>query len=160
MNFRIGQGYDAHRLVAGRKLILGGKEIPFHKGLCGHSDADVLSHAIIDALLGAAAIADIGELFPDTNEKYENISSMQLLWETSQYLAKLDYIIENIDSTIVAEAPKLSLYRNEMQGNISAALGISASSVSVKFTTEEGLGFTGTSEGIAAHAICLIRREI
>jgi 2-C-methyl-D-erythritol 2,4-cyclodiphosphate synthase len=133
--------------------------MPFEKGLDGHSDADVLTHAIMDALLGAAGMGDIGQTFPPTNAYYKGISSLRLLWEVGQYLAKAGWRIENIDSTVVAQAPRLSLIRNEMQGNIAASLGIPASLVNVKFTTEEGLGFTGEGEGIAAHAVCLICRD-
>ena len=156
MAFRVGQGYDVHRLVKGRRLILGGVEIPFEKGLEGHSDADVLVHAVIDALLGAGGMGDIGQAFPDTNPHYKNISSLRLLWEVGQYLSKAGWQVENVDTTLVAEAPRLKVIRKEMQGNIAAALGIPASMVNVKFTTEEGLGFTGSGEGIAAHASCLI----
>ena len=156
MGFRVGHGYDVHRLTEGRRLILGGVEIPFAKGLDGHSDADVLVHAVMDALLGAAGMGDVGQIFPDTNPFYKNISSLRLLWETGQYLIKAGWAVENVDSTVVAQAPRMQVLRKEMQGNISAALGIPASMVNVKFTTEEGLGFTGNGEGIAAHAVCLI----
>jgi 2-C-methyl-D-erythritol 2,4-cyclodiphosphate synthase len=159
MGFRIGQGYDVHKLVSERKLILGGVDVPFEKGLAGHSDADVLTHAIMDALLGAAGMGDIGKTFPDTNPYYKDISSLKLLWEVGQYLSKAGWRVENIDSCVIAQAPKLSASRDEMQGNISAALGIPAALVNVKFTTEEGLGFTGAGEGIAAQAVCLISRE-
>jgi len=159
MGFRIGQGYDVHRLVVGRKLILGGVEIPFGKGLDGHSDADVLTHAIMDALLGAAGMGDIGQSFPDTHPYYKNISSLRLLWEVGQYLTKAGWSVENVDSTVVAQAPRLQFLRKEMEGNLAASLGIPASLVNVKFSTEEGLGFTGEGEGIAAQAICLISRR-
>jgi 2-C-methyl-D-erythritol 2,4-cyclodiphosphate synthase len=149
-------GYDVHRLAEGRKLILGGVEIPFAKGLLGHSDADVLVHAIIDSLLGAAGLGDIGQTFPDGNPYYKDISSLKLLWDTSQALAKLGFQVVNIDSTVVAEAPRMLVLRKEMQGNIAVSVGIPPSMVNVKFTTEEGLGFTGKGEGIAAHAVCLI----
>jgi 2-C-methyl-D-erythritol 2,4-cyclodiphosphate synthase len=159
MGFRVGIGYDVHKLVEGRKLILGGVEIPFSKGLKGHSDADVLVHAIIDALIGAGGLGDIGQTFPDTNPYYKNISSLRLLWEVGQYLSKAGWQVENIDATLVAEAPRLLVLRKEMEGNIAAALGIAAFTVNVKFTTEEGLGFTGTGEGMAAHAVCLISKK-
>lgn len=153
---RIGQGYDVHRLAEGRKLILGGVEIPYEKGLLGHSDADVLLHAVMDALLGAAALGDIGQHFPDTDEKYKGISSMELLKAVGEILQKNGFLIENIDSTIIAQRPKLLPYRPRMAENIASALGIEKEQVSVKATTEEGLGFTGTGEGIAAQAVCLI----
>jgi len=153
---RIGQGYDVHRLVEGRKLILGGVEIPYEKGLLGHSDADVIVHAIMDALLGAAALGDIGEHFPDTDEKYKGISSIELLKHVGGLLAENGFMIENIDSTIIAQRPKLLHYRPQMMENIAAALGIEKNQVCVKATTEEGMGFTGTGEGISAQAICLL----
>ena len=153
---RIGHGYDVHRLVEGRKLILGGVEIPYEKGLLGHSDADVIVHAIMDALLGAAALGDIGEHFPDTDEKYKGISSIELLQHVGGLLAENGFIIENIDSTIIAQRPKLLNYRPQMMENIAAALGIEKNQVCVKATTEEGMGFTGTGEGISAQAICLL----
>lgn len=153
---RIGQGYDVHRLTEGRKLILGGVDIPYEKGLLGHSDADVLLHAIMDALLGAAALGDIGQHFPDTDERYKGISSIELLKRVGELLEKNGFLIENIDSTIIAQRPKLSGYRPQMTANIAAALGIEKEQVSVKATTEEGLGFTGAGEGIAAQAVCLL----
>ena len=153
---RIGQGYDVHRLVEGRKMILGGVEVPYDKGLLGHSDADVLVHAIMDALLGAAALGDIGQHFPDTDEKYKGISSIKLLEHVGGLLAENGFIIENIDSTIIAQRPKLAAYRLQMAENIAKALGIEINQVSVKATTEEGLGFTGTGEGISSQAICLL----
>ena len=153
---RIGQGYDVHRLVEGRKLILGGVEIPYEKGLLGHSDADVIVHAIMDALLGAAALGDIGEHFPDTDEKYKGISSIELLKAVGGLLAENGFMIENIDSTIIAQRPKLLNYRPQMMENIAAALGIERNQVCVKATTEEGMGFTGTGDGISAQAICLL----
>ncbi|MCL1842424.1 MAG: 2-C-methyl-D-erythritol 2,4-cyclodiphosphate synthase [Defluviitaleaceae bacterium] len=156
MGFRVGQGYDVHRLVAGRRLIIGGVEIPYEKGLLGHSDADVLVHAVIDALLGAAGMGDIGQIFPDASPYYKDISSLKLLWEVGQYLSKAGWNVENIDTTVVAEAPRMAVLRKEMRGKISAALGIPGSLVNVKFTTEEGLGITGSGEAIAAHAICLV----
>ena len=153
---RIGQGYDVHRLAEGRELILGGVKIPYEKGLLGHSDADVLTHAVMDALLGAAALGDIGRHFPDTDPAYEGISSMILLKKTGELLAESGYVIENIDATIIAQRPKVSGFRGQMEENIAAALGIEPGRVSVKATTEEGLGFTGRGEGIAAQAIILL----
>ena len=153
---RIGQGYDVHRLVEGRTLIIGGVDIPYEKGLLGHSDADVLLHAVMDALLGAAALGDIGQHFPDSDERYKGISSIALLKEVGKILQENGYMIENIDSTVIAQRPKLSPYRPQMAENIAAALGIEKEQVSVKATTEEGLGFTGTGEGISAQAIALL----
>lgn len=153
---RIGQGYDVHRLVEGRKLILGGVEIPWEKGLLGHSDADVLVHAVMDALLGAAALGDIGQHFPDTDPAYEGISSIELLKHTGQLLEQEGYVIENIDATIIAQRPKLASYRPRMAENIARALNLPVDRVSVKATTEEGLGFTGTGEGISSQAITLL----
>ena len=153
---RIGQGYDVHRLVEGRKLILGGVEIPYEKGLLGHSDADVLLHAVMDALLGAVALGDIGQHFPDSDERYKGISSVELLKEVGKILQENGYLIENIDSTVIAQRPKLLPYRPQMAKNIADALGIEPDQVSVKATTEEGLGFTGTGEGISAQAIALL----
>lgn len=153
---RIGQGYDVHRLVEGRKLIIGGVDIPYEKGLLGHSDADVLLHAVMDALLGAAALGDIGQHFPDSDERYKGISSIALLKEVGKILQENGYMIENIDSTVIAQRPKLLAYRPQMAENIAAALGIEKEQVSVKATTEEGLGFTGTGEGISAQAIALL----
>ena len=153
---RIGQGYDVHRLVEGRKLIIGGVDIPWEKGLLGHSDADVLVHAIMDALLGAAALGDIGKHFPDTDPEYKGISSIALLKKVGKILQENGYMIENIDSTVIAQRPKLLPYRPQMAENIAAALGIEKEQVSVKATTEEGLGFTGTGEGISAQAIALL----
>ena len=153
---RIGQGYDVHRLVEGRKLILGGVEIPYERGLLGHSDADVLLHAVMDALLGAAALGDIGQHFPDSDERYKAISSVELLKEVGKILQENGYLIENIDSTVIAQRPKLLPYRPQMAKNIADALGIEPDQVSVKATTEEGLGFTGTGEGISAQAIALL----
>lgn len=153
---RIGTGYDVHRLVKDRKLILGGVEIPYEKGLLGHSDADVLLHAIMDALLGAAALGDIGEHFPDTDETWEGVSSLALLKLVKSMLEKNTFLIENIDATIVAQAPKMRPYIPQMRQNIADALEIDLSQVSVKATTEEGLGFTGNGEGIAAQAAVLI----
>lgn len=153
---RIGQGYDVHRLVEGRKLIIGGVDIPYEKGLLGHSDADILLHAVMDALLGAAALGDIGQHFPDSDERYKGISSIALLKEVGKILQENGYMIENIDSTVIAQRPKLLPYRPQMAENIAAALGIEKEQVSVKATTEEGLGFTGTGEGISAQAIALL----
>lgn len=153
---RIGTGYDVHKLVEGRKLILGGVEIPYEKGLLGHSDADVLIHAIMDALLGAAALGDIGKHFPDSDEKYRGISSLLLLKYVSELITKSGYKIINIDSTIIAQRPKLAAFIPQMRENLAAALGLDISAVSVKATTEEGLGFTGEGLGIASQAVCLI----
>ncbi len=153
---RIGQGYDVHRLVAGRRLILGGVEIPWEKGLLGHSDADVLTHAVMDALLGAAALGDIGQHFPDTDPAYEGISSIELLKRVGELLDEAGYVIENIDATIIAQQPKLAPWRPQMAANIAASLGLDTDQVSVKATTEEGLGFTGSGEGISATAVTLL----
>lgn len=153
---RIGQGYDVHRLVEGRALILCGINVPYEKGLLGHSDADVLVHAVMDALLGASALGDIGQHFPDTNPKYKGISSITLLQEVGVLLEQAGYVIENIDTTIVAQRPKLAEYRSDMAENIARALHLQPNQVSVKATTEEGLGFTGNSEGISVHAIALL----
>lgn len=154
--FRIGHGYDVHRLVQGRKLILGGVEIPHTLGLLGHSDADVLLHAIADALLGAAAMGDIGCLFPDSDPQYAGADSRELLRQVAQRVRESGYSIANVDATVLAQKPKLRPYIDAMRAQIADALDISASCVSVKATTEEGLGFSGTEEGIAAHAVCLI----
>ena len=154
---RIGHGYDVHRLVEGRKLILGGVEIPFEKGLLGHSDADVLTHAVMDALLGAAALGDIGKHFPDSDPAYAGADSLLLADRVSSLIHEQGYRIENVDATILAQAPKLAPHIPTMRENLSRALGIPLSAVSVKATTEEGLGFTGEGLGIAAHAVCLIR---
>lgn len=156
---RIGHGYDVHRLVFGRKLIIGGVNIPYEKGLDGHSDADVLLHAICDALLGAAALGDIGKHFPDTDERYKGINSLFLLEEVSKLLEQNGYSVINIDSTIIAQAPKISSYIDEMVNNISASLNIKPENISVKATTEEHLGFTGAGEGIASHAVCIIDKQ-
>ena len=158
-NLRIGHGYDVHRLTTGRKLILGGVEIPFQLGLDGHSDADVLTHAVMDALLGAAALGDIGQLFPDSDDADRGASSLMLLREVGQRLKEAGYGVVNIDATVLAQAPKLSPYREEMRRRIAEALGIGSERVSVKATTEEGLGFTGAGEGIAAHAMVLIEEN-
>jgi 2-C-methyl-D-erythritol 2,4-cyclodiphosphate synthase len=154
---RIGHGYDVHRFKTGRELILGGVEIPCDKGLDGHSDADVLVHAVMDALLGAAALGDIGKHFPDTDEKYRDADSIKLLWEVIGKLKDAGYKPVNIDSTICAQAPKLEPYIDEMRENIAVACGLKKSAVSVKATTEEGLGFTGSLEGISATAVCLLQ---
>lgn len=156
---RIGHGYDVHKSVSDRKLFLGGVEIESNSGLLGHSDADVLLHAICDALLGAAALGDIGKHFPDNDNKYKDISSLKLLKETVKLLSENGFEIINVDSTVIAQAPKLSPYIEKMRENISKTLGIEISRVSVKATTEEGLGFTGTKQGIAAHAVCLINEN-
>lgn len=161
MGIRIGHGYDVHRLVVGRKLILGGVEISNSQGLglLGHSDADVLVHAVMDALLGAAALGDIGQHFPDTDEKYAGADSLMLARRVAEILQEHGYRVVNVDSTIIAQKPKLAQHIPLMRAKISDALGISEGCVSVKATTEEGLGFTGSCEGIAAHAVCLIERE-
>ena len=157
-SLRIGHGYDVHCLTEGRALILGGVEIPYEKGLLGHSDADVLTHAVMDALLGAAALGDIGRLFPDSDAEFEGISSIELLKRVKTHLTAVGFDIVNLDATVLAQAPKLAPHREQMRGNIAAALGLPVSRVSVKATTEEGLGFTGSGEGIAAHAVALLER--
>ena len=151
-------GYDVHKLVEGRELILGGVNIPYERGLLGHSDADVLLHAIMDALLGAAALGDIGKHFPDTDQKYKGISSIKLLQHVGKLLDEHLYIIENIDATIIAQQPKMRPYIEKMQENIAKALNLEVDQVNVKATTEEGLGFTGTGEGISSQAICAIEK--
>lgn len=153
---RIGIGYDVHRLEYNRKLIIGGVHIPYEKGLLGHSDADVLIHAIMDSLLGASSLGDIGKLFPDTEEKYKGISSILLLKEVGRLLKEKNYKIINIDSIIIAQKPKMSPYIDEMVKNISESLNISPSQINVKATTEEGLGFTGKEQGISSQSICLL----
>lgn len=153
---RIGHGYDVHRLTEGRKLILGGVDIPYEKGLLGHSDADVLTHAIMDALLGAAALGDIGKLFPDTDPAYAGADSLVLLERVRERLSEAGYRVGNIDATILAQRPKLAPHILQMRANLADRLGIKVDQVSVKATTEEGLGFTGTGEGMAAHAVCLL----
>ena len=155
---RIGHGYDVHRLVKGRKLILGGAEIPFEKGLDGHSDADVLVHAVMDALLGAAALGDIGKLFPDSDERYLGADSIGLLKTVRTVLEEDGWKLSNLDATVIAQRPKLAPYIDTMRKRIADALETDAENVSVKATTEERLGFTGSGEGIAAHAVCLIER--
>lgn len=152
----IGMGYDVHRLVEERKLIMGGVEIPFEKGLLGHSDADVLLHAIMDALLGAAALGDIGKFFPDNDPAYEGANSVMLLKKVGEMLQEQRFLIENIDATIIAQMPKMRPYIDQMRRNIADTLELDLSQVNVKATTEEGLGFTGTGEGISAQAICLL----
>ena len=156
---RIGMGYDVHKLVENRKCIIGGVEIPYEKGLLGHSDADVLLHAIMDALLGAAALGDIGKHFPDTNPAYQGISSIKLLEHVAALLTENLFLVENIDATIIAQAPKMRPHIEQMRENIAKALGIEVSQVNVKATTEEGLGFTGSGEGISAQAVCLLTRD-
>ncbi len=153
---RIGHGYDVHRLVEGRKLILGGVEIPFEKGLDGHSDADVLVHAIMDALLGAAAMGDIGKHFPDTDASYSGIDSMILLDHVYDLLIEKNYRISNIDATVIAQRPKLAPYISQMRDNVAVRLHLSEDQVNIKATTEEHLGFSGRGEGISCHAVCLI----
>lgn len=153
---RVGMGYDVHRLVEGRALILGGVDIPYEKGLLGHSDADVLLHAIMDALLGAAALGDIGKHFPDTDPKYKGISSLRLLEHVGALLEEADYVIGNIDATIIAQRPKMAPHIPAMRKNVAEALKISETQINIKATTEEGLGFTGTGEGISSQAICAL----
>lgn len=155
---RIGHGYDVHRLVPDRRLILGGVEIPFERGLLGHSDADVLLHAIADALLGAAALGDIGCLFPDTDPAYAGADSLELLRQVRRAVQEAGYAVGNVDATVLAQRPKLRGYIDGMRRNIADALDVPLSAVSVKATTEEGLGFTGSGEGIAAHAVCLLTK--
>ena len=157
---RVGMGYDVHRLTAGRKLILGGVEIPYGKGLLGHSDADVLVHAVMDALLGAAALGDIGKHFPDTDPEYEGVSSIRLLEHVGRLLDEKGYVIENIDATIIAQRPKMRPYIDQMRENIAEALKIETDQVNVKATTEEGLGFTGSGEGISSQAVCALERYL
>lgn len=153
---RIGHGYDVHRLVENRSLIVGGVSIDYEKGLDGHSDADVLLHAIMDALLGAAALGDIGKLFPDTDEQFRGADSRVLLREVIARVSDAGYVVSNIDATILAQAPKMRPHIDNMRANIAADCGVSLSDVNVKATTEEGLGFTGSGEGISAHAVCLL----
>ena len=158
-NLRIGHGYDVHRLVEGRPLILGGVTVPYEKGLLGHSDADVLTHAVMDALLGAAGLPDIGNLFPDNDKAFLNISSILLLQRVAEKLAEAKVQVVNIDATLIAQAPKIAPYRLIMRQNIADALGISLEQVGVKATTEEHLGFTGDGSGMAAHAVVLVEKE-
>ena len=157
-NLRIGHGYDVHRLTAGRRLVLGGVDIPYEKGLLGHSDADVLLHAISDALLGAAALGDIGKHFPDNDQSYKDADSLVLLSEVGRILWDAGYKPSNIDATVIAQAPKLAPHVQAMRKNIANALNIEPDAVSVKATTEERLGFTGSGEGISAHAVCIIEK--
>ncbi len=156
---RIGHGYDVHRLVEGRGLILGGVDVPFEKGLLGHSDADVLAHAVMDALLGAAALGDIGKLFPDSDPAYEGADSLVLLKRVAEVLDENGYRIGNVDATVLAQRPKLAPHIPAMREKLAAAMGVDPGRVSVKATTEEGLGFTGTGEGMAAHAVALIEEK-
>ena len=155
---RVGMGYDVHKLVEGRKLIIGGVEIPYEKGLLGHSDADVMLHAVMDALLGAAALGDIGKHFPDTDSKYKGASSIRLLEHVGKLLDENGYMIENIDATIIAQRPKMRPHIDQMRENMAKALGIDVDQINVKATTEEGLGFTGSGEGISSQAICAIEK--
>lgn len=155
---RVGHGYDVHAMAEGRKLIIGGVDVPYEKGLAGHSDADVLVHAVCDALLGAAALGDIGRHFPDTDERYCGISSLSLLRSSAALAAQAGYRVENVDATVIAQSPRLAPYIEEMRANIAAALEVDIGAVSVKATTEERLGFTGLGLGIAAHAVCLIEK--
>ena len=160
MNFRIGSGHDVHQLVAGRKLILGGVTIPHEKGLKGHSDADVLVHAVCDAMLGAAGLGDIGEHFPDTDPRFKGISSILLMEQCRELLAKQHWRVGNMDTTIFAQAPKISPFKKEMARNLAAAAGVPADRVNIKATTTEGLGFEGRGEGIAAHAVVLLEKGL
>lgn len=155
-NLRIGHGYDVHRIAAGRPLVLGGVEIPWDRGLLGHSDADVLTHAVMDALCGAAGLGDIGALFPDTDPVYEGISSLKLLAEVGRLLREREITVINIDATLLAQAPKVGPYRTRMRERLARALDLPPERISVKATTEEGMGFTGTGEGMAAHAVALV----
>ena len=157
-NLRIGHGYDVHRLTEGRALILGGVTVPYEKGLAGHSDADVLTHAVMDALLGAAGLPDIGNLFPDNDNAFLNISSIYLLEKVAEKLREAGVQVVNIDATLVAQAPKIAPYRMDMRQNIANALGVSVEQVGVKATTEEHLGFTGDGSGMAAHAVALVEK--
>jgi len=155
---RIGHGYDVHRLVEGRKLILGGVEIPWEKGLDGHSDADVLLHAVMDAMLGAAALGDIGKHFPDTDAAYKGICSMLLLERVRDAVKKKGYVLSNLDVTVIAQRPKLAPYLNEMCVKIAQCLNVDLDQINIKATTEEHLGFTGRGEGISCHAVCLLNQ--
>ena len=156
MMMRIGHGYDVHRLVEERKLILGGVDIPYEKGLLGHSDADVLTHAVMDALLGAAGLGDIGRHFPDTDPTYKGADSLKLLDHVMEVLRDNGWQVGNVDATVIAQRPKLAGYILEMRENLAARMGVSSAQVNVKATTEEKLGFTGSGEGISAHAVCLL----
>ena len=159
-NLRIGHGYDVHRLTQGRPLILGGVEIPWEQGLLGHSDADVLTHAVMDALAGAAKLGDIGTLFPDTDPAYAGISSLKLLRHVAELLTRRGIAVVNVDATLIAQAPKVAPYRQAMEENLAAVLGIKIDRVNVKATTEEHLGFTGDGSGMAAHAVVLLEKLI
>lgn len=156
---RIGHGYDVHRLTEGRKLIIGGVDIPYEKGLLGHSDADVLVHAIMDSMLGALALEDIGKHFPDTSPEYEGADSISLLKKVTEIISEKGYAVGNIDSTVICQLPKLAPHIEKMRENIASAAGCEISRISVKATTEERLGFTGSGEGIAAHAVCLLVKK-
>lgn len=156
---RIGQGYDVHRLAEGRKLILGGVEIPWEKGLLGHSDADVLTHAVMDALSGAAKLGDIGKLFPDTDPQYAGADSLDLLRRVAALLREWGFAVVNVDAALIAQRPKIAPYRERMEENLAAALGVDREQVNVKATTEEGLGFTGDGSGMAAQAVVLLEKE-
>lgn len=156
---RIGHGYDVHRLVPDRRLVLGGAEIPFERGLLGHSDADVLTHAVADALLGAAALGDIGGMFPDTDPRFENADSLLLLEQVAARLKTAGFTVMNVDATVLAQRPRLAPFLPQMREKLAKALRLPIDRVSVKATTEEGLGFTGTGDGIAAHAVCLIEND-
>ncbi len=156
MNFRIGEGYDVHRLVEGRKCIIGGVEIPFEKGLLGHSDADVLLHAVTDALLGAAGLGDIGRRYPDTDARWKGADSLELLKDTAAYLKEQGYSPVNVDCTVICQLPKITPHASQIRKNIATALGIAEACVNVKGKTEEGLGFTGEGKGIAARAVALV----
>ena len=158
-NLRIGHGYDVHRLAEGRRLILGGVEVPWDRGLLGHSDADVLTHAVMDALCGAAKLGDIGKLFPDSDPRYVGISSLELLRRVAALLEERGWTVVNIDATLIAQAPRVGPYRPEMEQALSAALGIDPERVNVKATTEEHLGFTGDGSGMAAHAVALLEKR-
>lgn len=153
---KIGIGYDVHKLVANRELILGGAKIPYFKGLLGHSDADVLVHSVMDSILGAAGLGDIGKFFPDTDERYKDISSLKLLEKVNAIIKSKGYTVGNIDSVIIAQSPKLSPYTEEMRANISNILNISINNINIKATTEEGLGFTGAGKGISSQSVCLL----
>lgn len=157
-DLRLGHGYDVHRLAEGRELVLGGVDIPWEKGLLGHSDADVVVHAVMDALAGAARLGDIGKLFPDTDPAYKGVSSLKLLGEVGRLLKERGFVVVNIDAVLLAQAPKVAPYKARMEENIAAALGIGAERVNVKATTEEGLGFTGDGSGMAAHAVALVEK--
>ena len=158
-NLRVGYGYDVHRLTEGRQLILGGVDVPYDRGLLGHSDADVLTHAVMDALLGAAALGDIGKLFPDSDDRYAGADSVELLRRVAAYLTERGWQVVNVDATVVAQAPRLSPGIDRMRENLAAAMGLDVGCVSVKATTEERLGFTGSGEGMAAHAVALVEKS-